>query len=730
MVDISVNYELVPIALERTTGSVFEQFVNSFYPSIAGESFIPLGGYKDGGADAFQSDRLWEGGQTGTFYQASIEPDHHSKIARTIKRLREFGRIPRRLIYISSQQIQHIDVEEAELSKEHGVDVRIRDKSYIASHINDTFGTREAFSTYLEPQLSFLQKIGAAKSIEPSKHVTSPAIYVFLRQEIERREGREGLINALADGLILWSLEETDPDTGVTMTEKEIVKKIASAVPSAAKMLRGVISQRLASLSRGTSTRERAVRWYKKQGRYCLAYDFRKLVAKENASDELLRISVRDIFIKRLQSHTPKLSAAMVQTSAEVSLSVIQKVFENQGLKFAAFVERGEQRRAMTTISDYVDECADSHSLRADHRLKIKEAVISNLQSAFYASEEAERLFFSRLSATYTLLFCLNTEPRIVEYFQGMKADFYLYVGADLIVRSLAERYLRPADQTTRNAFKIIQEAGGKLIVSDPVLDEVHANIRTSDYEFVNHFQQVEPSVTLDIAKNSDRILVRAYFYAKLSPPEGIASPASWNQFVNQFCDPDQIGKPEGREQLKRYLMSQFSMKFEDKRELLSVTSAESVKKLAEQLKHHKKMEKLAENDALMALAVYGRRRKREETSSVSEYGYRTWWLTGESAILTYTQTLEEREGAKYIMRPEFLLNFLALAPSTAEVRESYRSIFPSLLGIRLARRVSSKELHEVLNKLAEAQELEPGRRLAKIAQLSDKLKTQMYRQN
>lgn len=728
MTDNSINYELATIALERAPGTVFEKFVNSFYPSIAGENFVPLGGHKDGGADAFQSDRYREGEKTGTFYQASIEIDYRSKIARTVKRLKEFGRIPKRLIYISSQLIQHIDVEEADISKEHNIDVRLRDKSYIVSHINDSFGTREAFATYLAPQLSFLNKLGATSSLSLSKHVTSPAIYVFLRQEIERQKGGESLVNALADGLILWALEETDPDKGLLMSQSDITKKIETAVPSAANMLRGVIPVRLGKLSKGTSTRLRAVRFYKQKGLYCLAYEFRKVVAEDNASDELLRIGVREVFVKRLQSYTPlKLSVAMVQVAADVCLSVIQKTFENQGLEFAAFIERGEQQHTMSTISDYVDQCADEHPIRAAHRLKIKEGVLANLQDAFYASEESERLFFSRLSATYTLLFCLNTEPRIVEYFQGMKADFYLYVGTDLIVRALTERFLRPVDQLTRNAFKIIQEVGGKLILTDPVLDEVHANIRTADSEFDNHFRNVESSVTLDIAKNSNRILVRAYFYAKLRPPQGVAPPADWDYFISQFCDADKIRKSEGREQLKRYLMSQFTMRFEDKKELLKVTSAQSVKNLAEQLRHHKKSDKLAENDALMALAVYGRRRKRGETSSVSEYGYRTWWLTGESAILSYTKDLEEDEGARYIMRPEFLLKFLAIAPSAAEVRKSYKSIFPSILGIRLARRVATNELHSVLNKLSEAQEMEHGRRLAKISQLSDELKSQIF---
>jgi hypothetical protein len=724
-IDRSVNYELVQIALEKASGSIFEKFVNGFYPSIAGENFIPLGGNKDGGADAFQGDSIWEGGKTGTFYQASTEIDHRSKIARTVKRLRDFGRTTKRLIYVTSQVIQHIDVEEIELSSKHDVDVRLRDRSYIISHINDTVGTREAYATYLQPLLAFLAKIGAASNLAPTRNVTSPAIYVFLRQEIERQEGKEGLVNALADGLILWALEETDPDKDILMAEKEIAQKISSAVPASVKMLKGVIKNRLSKLSTGSRSRERAIRFYKKRGLYCLAYEFRKVVAADNASDELIRISVRDIFIKKLQAYGDlELSAAMIQLAADVSFTVIQRIFENQGLEFAAFLERGEHQHSLPTILDYVDECLDQIQVRTGQRQKIKEAVLRNLQSAFYASEEAERIFFSRLSATYTLLFCLNTEPRIVEYFQGMKADFYLYVGADLLVRALSERYLRSADQATRNALRIIQEAGGKLVLAKPVLEEVHAHIRSSDSEFINFYKPIESSITLEVARNSDRILLRAYYYAKFAPPEGIVPPQGWEQFVNQFCDPKVLGTSEGQEQIKNYLISQFGMRFEDKDELCSVTNQQTVEKLAEQLRHRKKSLKLAENDALMALAVYGRRRKRGETSQVSEYGYRTWWLTGESTILNYTRDLIKQEGAKYIMRPEFLLNFLALAPSAADVRESYRTIFPSILGIRLARRVDSSELHKVLSKLAEAQELEPGRRQAKISQLSDELKT------
>ena len=67
-----INLELVNIALERVAGTPFEKIVNAFYPSIAGEGFIPLGGHQDGGADAFQADASSEGSKSGTFYQDQL----------------------------------------------------------------------------------------------------------------------------------------------------------------------------------------------------------------------------------------------------------------------------------------------------------------------------------------------------------------------------------------------------------------------------------------------------------------------------------------------------------------------------------------------------------------------------------------------------------------------------------------------------------------------------------
>jgi len=723
MTSETINVEGVYISLERVDGSTFEKFFHSFYPDIGGEAFIPQGGTGDGGADAFLGSSLFVGKATGCFYQASIQEDHRDKIRHTIKRLREFGRDPKALIYVTSRRVKCIDVEESELSETLKVVIRIRDATYIAANINYSVGTRAAFNTYLKPPLDFLKNIGESNILGPSKYASNPAIYVFLRQELDHRQEKDKLVNALADGLILWALEGTDPDQRKFLTRGQIIEKIEMAIPSTRKILHGIIPQRLEVLSKIPEGMERPLRWYRKQGYYCLAYEIRKRVEQDNLSDESLRIATLDAFETRLSKNCKVLTPTQRRLAAEVSLAAIHRNFESQGLEFAGFIEGKLQEPSLTVLADHVEKCLLERSVKPDDFEPLREGILLNLQGALHESTPEEGLLFSKLSATYTLLFGLNTEPRLVEYFQGMAADFHLYVGSDILVRALSERYLRPEDQLMRNTLRLIKESGGKLILAEPVLDEVHSHIEATDYAFKNDYEHIELSINQLIAHNIDRIMIRAYFYAKLTPPAEIKSPQKWSWFLNQFCDYNVMHTGIGREQIRAYMLSQFNMEYESRQDIEKLCNLKEVEALSCRLEEEKPDKRLAANDALMAFAVYGRRREKREHSKLSEFGYRTWWLTSESRILKYTGEIVGKNGAFYMMRPEFILKFLTLMPSAAETRHTFRRIFPSLLGTQLARRVSAEELKNILDKIREAQDLEPGRRAAVIAQLSDKLK-------
>jgi hypothetical protein len=384
----------------------------------------------------------------------------------------------------------------------------------------------------------------------------------------------------------------------------------------------------------------------------------------------------------------------------------------------AAFLQSKFEEETPKTLADHIDNCLIEQNIDSAEYGLLKEAILENLRVAFYDSLLEERLFFTRLSATYTLLFCLNTEPRLVEYFQSMASDFYLYVGSDILVRTISERYLHPEDQMMTNTLKIIREAGGELILSEQVLDEIHTHIAAADYEFRNKYQSIEASIDNVIARNSDRILIRAYFYAKLIPPIGIVGPEDWQNFINQFCDYELLHKSEGREQIKNFLQAKFQMQFVSVDEIAKLYDPYEAEQLASCLEEEKKDERLAKNDAVIALAVYGRREQNQESSRVSEFGYRTWWLTGESRILKHTVDIVKAHRSRYMLRPEFILNFLTLTTSAVEVRRAYQNIFPNLLGIQLARRVDPNELTQVIQKVQEAQNLEPARRTAVISQI------------
>jgi hypothetical protein len=229
----------------------------------------------------------------------------------------------------------------------------------------------------------------------------------------------------------------------------------------------------------------------------------------------------------------------------------------------------------------------------------------------------------------------------------------------------------------------------------------------------------------MEMAREVPKILVRAYLYNK-SEQHG---PNNWPAFVSQFVSYDVLHKPDAIQEMRNYLTATFSMQYRSNEDLASLTKVDEVDALTERLLPVKKHEALARNDALMCCAVYGHRRRQSESSALSEFGYKTWWLTNESAILKHTRQLQaDNQNTRYIMRPDFLLNFLAFAPQTAEVRKMFASVFPSSLGVQLSKRMDEDAFHKIMAEVKEAESYEDGRRLAIMARCADKLKADFTR--
>ena len=286
-----VHPELMEIALDKVEGFSFERFACDFLSSVEGRMFIPLGGVHDGGADGVESRELYQ--SSNNFYQFTTQANHRDKIRKTIARLKKFGRLPNVLIYLTSRQVPHIDQEEELLTEELDAIIRIRDKKYIISHINDSSGTTSSYYNHLTHYTDYLGKIGHNNTAANSSYLSDPSVFVFLQHEVANRLGNRKLIHSITDTLILWALRDTDPDKNVFLTRDQVHANITAAFPWSASFINRHLNDRLEKLgTRGVQERE--IRWYRKEAKYCLPYETRESIKKENAADESLRVEFLD----------------------------------------------------------------------------------------------------------------------------------------------------------------------------------------------------------------------------------------------------------------------------------------------------------------------------------------------------------------------------------------------------------------------------------------------------
>jgi hypothetical protein len=727
----AVPGDLVQIALSRTDGRSFELFVNDFYPAIAGGSYAPLGGNKDGGADAFEIPPYEDTAKPTFFYQASIEEDTAGKIRRTVSRLREFGRDPRTLVYVTREIVRYTDRVEAELSADLDVTIRIRDGNYIQSHVNDGPQTISAFDSRLRHHTDFLKGVGKATVLAPSQYVKSPAVFVFLAQELNRRSGDYQLVDAMTDALVIWALEGTDPDTGILLSKDEVFAKIGSELPGVKQLVERRLQHRLNAMSAKTYPGGRAIRAYPKDHLYCLPWETRSRVEEESASDEALGLR----FVQGLEARIDSEPRAGLgdtgrRDAAAIAQRAIQLAFEARGLEFASFLNDGDSTaQQFPTITEEIGRALRERSITGSRAQAVGEAALAALRGVMYDSEEYERAYLHMLSRTYVLLFTLSTEPRLLEYFQRVAGEFYLYVGSDVIIRALSEYLLPEADKMTQNTLRIAAQNGAKLILAEPVLGEVVSHLRMCDLEYRNHIALVEDRLQYELIRDVPHIMLRAYLYSHINFDLGPRRPKAWQSFVQKLCDYTDLHKSDVFDDIRRYLCAQFSMEYRSRQDLSGYVDEHEVASLTEALAPRKKNEVLAQNDAVMALSVYGRRAKRKEVAKATEFGLSTWWLTSETSILRFTHALERKYSGRFIMRPDFLVNFLTLAPKAADVRKTYENVFPSLLGISLSRRIEPEAFHKAMEQVAAAEEMDDARRQAAIAKIVDKLKSDRTKQ-
>lgn len=292
------------------------------------------------------------------------------------------------------------------------------------------------------------------------------------------------------------------------------------------------------------------------------------------------------------------------------------------------------------------------------------------------------------------------------------------YVAPQAKVKGLFWR--RMAGQPNAPAL-IPYYVGPYLLLADPILEEVFTHLHATSMEFKNHYAAREAFINPAVAGQSSRILIRAYFYAKRTKKV-----RGWSQYIETFVDFDPLNQKleRGREQLRAYLVKHFGFQYISQEEFSQGCNSSQVDELSAKLTERdpEKNPALAQNDAQIVHSIYAMRKKNGEVAKYDGFGLATWWLTKETLVLGFTGDLVRKHGTPYIMRPEFLLNFLSLAPTVA-LSQRAQALLPTHVGLQLGQHLADHQMEKLLAAVEEWRDLPPERVDVRMSEFADRLK-------
>lgn len=714
----AVSEDLFRYVMKDIAGVRFESFAKLVFSAVFGENFIPLGGIHDGGADGVMSSYIQElQGKPTTFIQFSATDDSKAekKIKDTISALKKSGRNPQQLIYATSEALPKADRIISSIFEEEMVLVQVRDYERLKGYVNDQMKANQAFYHTFTFEISELATAARLCLPAASEFASDPTVYVFLGHELHDRFSRDHLNNRVLDALIYWSLRETDPDKEIRLNRSQISARICDVFPTAKSVLLPNLNARLQDLSKKDSLGVERLRYYKIDDSFCLPFGMRSTLAAEAAEVDGRQNRFRQGLADRLSEESKEpLGPATLRDCVELVFVTIHQYFIEQGLLLAAFLER---RMEEAKFSDQIVEDTMVTALsQIEHRGRISPELfgccMAVLREVFCRSTTAEREYLSYLSRTSCLLVTMQSAPRLLEYLNKMGGNFRLLVGSDLLVTALSEGYVDQEFRQVANMLIICKQLGAELILTEPVLQEVFTHLHATDLEFHNHYEKQEQYLKDEQIHECNRILIRSYLFARINNK----GPKSWTSFINGMTDPSGLRTKSdtARNSLRGLLVQRFGMIYLSTEELEETVSKPKVAELADRLGKERgwmKHPELSKNDALMVYATYAQRSIHKEVGIYDGFGLRTWWLTKETHILSMTgELVRDNGGVPYIMRPEFILNFVALAPKAADVRKSFKGFLPTSAGLQLGKYLDESVMHSILDQVAEWSEISPER--------------------
>lgn len=693
-------------------GFIFERFGLDFLSASLSYDFIPVGGSKDKGVDAFKH-VFQRKDHEKMIFQLSTELDHIGKIYNTIDKLKKNQVAYTKLYYVTNRTINTSEKLIDEVHEKTETHLTIFDIRWFSSNCNLSEKTIKVYQIFVDTYLHEYSKPGKVVTI--ANLAEDSRLFVFLGQQFDTNREDLKLDDLLADTLILFSLEGTDPDKGIFKTEKEIKLGMEKYLKFDPKLIDEKISDRLKVLS----TKPRKIKLHSTANAYCLPYETRVEIAERNLKDEQLYTNFYQQTQNTIKKYFSDINLKVRDLEALIT-KVFNKIFSRQGLEFSNFVLHGDSKSVIEqNLNDVISNAVDESVIIIPNKEKTKTALHLAIRDIVYNGTEEQRKFLKSLSNTYLMMFLLQWEPKLSTYFETLASRLKVFVDNSIIIPALSEYYLEYGNRRHWNLLILAKKAGISMFINETLLDELVSHFKMIKAKYENFFYDLEQYyLNEDELLFIDEILIRAYFYSKRK-----GQVKNFNKFLENFVDPR---LKTIKEELITYLQEIFGITYISNEAWDIKINPEEKNKLSEMLSKKKSENIKAENDAEMMLAIYYLRKKNNESSTTGIFGYNTWWLSKDT--VTYKALIKCFGGEQYpvscYIRPDFIYNYIALKPSSEEVNKAYNEIFPTMLGVNLSYHMPAEVSKIVQEKIKEFHDKPPVRVKQILRALSDQLKS------
>ena len=586
------------------------------------------------------------------------------------------------------------------------------------THVNDSEQTIRAYQIFIESYLHQFSKPGStyiAANLEDD-----PRVYAFLRQKWEEDRNNLRLDELLVDSLILYALEGTDPEKNILRTKDEILDIVRSKIKFEARVLHDLIDSRLKALS----TKQRKINHHHKENAYCLRYEERLAIADRNLRDDALYETFVVDTKNDLETYLDE-TILGIKEGIELVEALLHDLFSKQGLEFTDFVlHRASKDSLEKNLPDLVSAAVESSAKVKSGKPAIKSALLATIRHIVYNGTRSQKEFVSRLSHTYMLMFLLQCDPKLATYFAAQASKLKVYVDASIIIPALSEHYLEQRNRRYCNLLKGARQHGVELVINEVILGELSGHFRMIQNAYERDYQGNEEFYTEEIdILLIEHIMIRAFFYARMK-----GEVKNWTDFLGTFVSQ---GLNNLHEDLIGWLKEEFGIVYQPNSAIgivLDPGDVDALKKELAQYKVHQDIagrERKALNDARVILTIFNLREKNNEVGEAGIHGYKTWWL---SSDITTHRAVRQIFGSRYphhcYMRPDFLYNYIALAPSKGETEEAFAELFPTLVGINISFRVPDGVVSSVHSFIADHKNLNRARLKAALREFSNNLKS------